>query len=106
MIEEARKILKKRLFATTKDYNALPGGYDYLEKVAAENRKNLSPLKRQETIERLQKKLDKADGKVIERMRLGRSRGGTAGALNRDVHNLGFSSDQIKHQIKLLQNNE
>ena len=37
MIEEARKIIKKRLFATTKDYNALPGGYDYLEQVAAEN---------------------------------------------------------------------
>lgn len=102
MIEKARQIIKKRLFTTTKDYNALPDGIDYLEQVAADNRKNLTEEQRQKAIDRLTVKLDKADQRTIDRMRLGRSRGGSAGALNRDVHNLGFVSDEIKRQIDLL----
>lgn len=102
MIEKARQIIKKRLFTTTKDYNALPDGIDYLEQVAADNRKNLTEEQRQKAIDRLTVKLDKADQRTIDRMRLGRSRGGSAGALNRDVHNLGFASDEIKRQIDLL----
>jgi len=106
MIEEARKIIKRRLFTTVKDYNALPDGLEYLEQAAKENRQKLTPEQQQKAIDRLQTKLDVAIGKTVARMQLGRSRGGSAGALNRDVHNLGFSSDELERQIRTLKNNE
>ncbi|MDR1502279.1 MAG: hypothetical protein LBT43_07480 [Prevotella sp.] len=107
MIEEARKIIKRRLFTTVKDYNALPDGIEFLAQAAKENRQKLSPEQRQKAIDRLQTKLDVAIGKTVERMRLGRSRGGgSAGALNRDVHNLGFNSDEIERKIRILKNNK
>ncbi|GAB6119634.1 hypothetical protein JCM30204_07820 [Dysgonomonas termitidis] len=106
MIEKARQIIKKRLFATTKDYNALIDGLDFLEQAAKENRDKLTPLQRKAAIDKLTAKLEKAQRRTLDRMRLGRSRGGTAGALNRDVHNLGFASDEIKRQIETLKNNQ
>lgn len=106
MINQARQIIKKRLFTTVKDYNALCDGIDYLEQVAKENRQKLTDEQRQKAIDRLTAKLDKADQRTIDRMRLGRSRGGSAGALNRDVHNLGFASDEIKSQIEVLKSHQ
>ncbi len=106
MIEKAREIIKKRLFTTVKDYNALPDGLESLEQAAKENRRRLTLQQREKAIGRLQKKLDAAETKVADRMRLGRSRGGSAGALNRDVHNLGFTVDEIRRQIKMLENNQ
>lgn len=106
MIEKARQIIKKRLFTTTKDYNSLPDGIDYPEQVAADNRKNLTEEQRQKAIDRLTAKLDKAHQRTVDRMCLGRSRGGSAGALNRDVHNPGFASDEIKRQIEVLKSHQ
>ena len=106
MINQAQQIIKKRLFTTVKDYNALSDGIDYLEQVAKENRQNLTDEQRQKAIDRLTAKLDKADQRTVDRMRLGRSRGGSAGALNRDVHNLGFASDEIKRQIQVLKSHQ
>ncbi|MDR1716492.1 MAG: hypothetical protein LBS20_11675 [Prevotella sp.] len=106
MIEKARQIIKGRLFTTTKDYNTLIDGLDYLEQAAKENRDKLTPEQRQKAIDRLTAKLDKADRRTIDRMRPGRSRGGSAGALNRDVHNLSFTTDELQRQIDILKKHQ
>lgn len=103
LIEQARAIIKKRLFTTTKDYNNLPDHYEILESVAKENRERLSPAQIEKEVLHRKKKLEKAQDKVIKRMSLGRSRGHSAGALNRDIHNLGFEVDSIKHEISVLE---
>lgn len=106
MIEKARKIIKKRLFTTTKDYNTLIDGLDFLEQAAKENRDKLTPLQRKAAIDKLTAKLEKAQRRTLDRMSQGRSRGGTAGTLNRDIHNLGFTTDEIQWQINILKNNQ
>lgn len=118
----ARSIMGKRIRATTKDYNELleklrnaalsdfayygdsPANKKILvEIVAKENLEKASPEQLQRSLETLSRHSEKAMDKIGERMGLGRTRGGTAGALNRDVHNLGVNKDNIDAEKKRVQ---
>ena len=52
-----------------------------------------------ETTEKTKSKINKIEKQISEKMAKGRDEGGTAGALNRDIDNLGKTLDGLKARL-------
>ncbi len=51
--------------------------------------------------QKIEKEIEIQENKITERMLKGRSVGGTAGALNRDIDNMGKKLDNLKSRLNL-----
>ena len=118
--ELALSIIKERIFVETKDSNlfiseatkkvsfdAIFQGNTHkkvliIDLVAENNLSRISDYKLNLQYIKIGKLIEKENSKINDRISIGRLRGGSAGALNRDIDRLGKNKDNLIYKLKTI----